>query len=76
MNIPVGRCDQYGEATWDRPAIGQKCSRHCTGGMFAATRKGDWRQCDTCLGHGRTNIIRCQRCDGVGWLYARGRTPT
>ena len=31
----------------------------------------DWAECEGCAGSGRVSGLRCERCEGVGWIDVR-----
>jgi hypothetical protein len=43
----------------------------CRGLNRSRLNTTDWAECDGCAGSGRVSGLRCERCDGVGWIDVR-----
>jgi len=73
---PVARCTDCGRFSHRMEAIGENCPNWkdgCQGVMRSAMTVGDWQECSKCLVTGLANDQKCERCDGKGWRYVRGR---
>lgn len=73
---PVAVCTRCGALSYAANLINGQCGqmvagKRCVGVNGSALNADDWKQCDACAGAGSTGTVRCGRCDGAGWLYAR-----
>lgn len=78
QRIPAAVCTVCGAYTRDVNSINQQCGhkpdgKRCKGTYGGAQQDSDWEECPTCKATGRTEAGKCERCDGWGWIYARGR---
>ena len=73
---PVAVCTVCGAVSYNPTLINGPCGRmvgrkRCRGLNGSALNESDWAVCDDCAGDGFSGDARCQRCDGVGWLFVR-----
>jgi hypothetical protein len=75
---PVARCTKCGALSYDATLIDGECGRMVGGKRCAGTngremRKTDWKECPACSATGFARAGTCERCDGEGWLFVRGK---
>jgi DnaJ-class molecular chaperone len=70
MGWPVGSCNQCDKASWNAAQLHGACklTSGCSGTMVTTDDVDNWENYPVCLGKGRMNMIRCERCIGVGLL--------
>ena len=76
INRPVGVCTVCRAYSRDINQINGRCGKEnnhkrCQGVMRSALGKEDWTECRACNATGKKSQIRCDYCDGWGWIYSR-----
>ena len=77
LERPVAVCTRCGAVSYNAMLIDGVCGRsrgdgkHCRGVNGSALNQTDWAACDKCAVTGLVGSARCERCDGVGWLFLR-----
>jgi len=74
--VPEGRCTECGAPAHSAARIGQPCGKTtngktCRGVVGSTMNENDWKECPACTGYGLTGDRKCEKCDGVGWLFVR-----
>jgi hypothetical protein len=73
---PVAVCTICGKYVCDERLLDQRCNqiydgKRCKGWFGSTIGINDWIKCTICGGNGMEASIKCEACQGTGWLFVR-----